>query len=449
MTDYIYNEGSGDVSTSYTFNGGLVTGDSTGKLVAWDVNNGRQTSRLGLVPAASTIVYDWEGRLRQGKTGLSDSRIEAKYTPDGARVAKKRILNGNAVYSHKYIVDIAGEVAEILLVLDADRDNLIIKSYIYANGQVLAQQNGNHTANKYFYLHDRLGSVREVINTEGEVVRQYTYGPFGQTIEESSAGPQAPSNAFMFTGQWYDAEIAQYYLRARQYDPQLMRFTGRDPVRGQFEESMTMHRYLYCLNNPINYTDPEGLWTIHVMLSGMFTFLPSLMYQRGIVIDDEGNWGEIITSNDPHHIEGLDGGSGFHRDWGLGIGIPAVSAGVTVGWTNADTIFDLPGAGIQIGGSVSIIPPFGLGVDYIKGIQRSGEYYHGFEVVPQIGASVTGSWEVHGQATWNTVNPFESNLRNILGIDDIVLESVENTMFDPHTTLGQNYALLGIWAELQ
>ena len=43
----------------------------------------------------------------------------------------------------------------ILLVLDGSRDNLILKSFLYANGEVLMQHNGNHTADKYFYLHDR------------------------------------------------------------------------------------------------------------------------------------------------------------------------------------------------------------------------------------------------------------------------------------------------------
>jgi RHS repeat-associated protein len=115
------------------------------------------------------------------------------------------------------------------------------------------------TVNRFFCLHDRLGSVREIINTDGAVVRDYTYGPFGQTIEESSNEPQATSNCFMFTGQYFDSEIGQYYLRARQYDPVLFRFTSRDPVFGKFDEPMTLHKYLYCENEPVNRVDLLGL----------------------------------------------------------------------------------------------------------------------------------------------------------------------------------------------
>jgi RHS repeat-associated protein len=65
-------------------------------------------------------------------------------------------------------------------------------------------------------------------------------------------------NSFKFTGQWWDSEIGQYYLRARQYDPALMRFTARDPVKGNFRKPLSLHPYLYCQNDSINATDING-----------------------------------------------------------------------------------------------------------------------------------------------------------------------------------------------
>jgi len=111
---------------------------------------------------------------------------------------------------------------------------------------------------KYFYLHDRLGSVRQVVNDSGVVVKDYAYDPYGQTIESSGTF----DNPFQFTGQYFDSEIEEYYLRARQYNPQIARFTSRDPVRGEFDEPLILHKYLYCANDPINKIDPTGrsLW---------------------------------------------------------------------------------------------------------------------------------------------------------------------------------------------
>jgi len=141
----------------------------------------------------------------------------------------------------------------------ANNDMNIEKTYIYANSQIMAQHLGDHTTSRYFYLHDRLGSVRQIIDTSGGIVNHYTYGPFGRMIEDSSDEPPATSNCFMFTGQYHDSEIDQYYLRARQYDPYISRFTTRDPVFGQVQQPLTLHVYLYSANDPINRIDPWGL----------------------------------------------------------------------------------------------------------------------------------------------------------------------------------------------
>jgi len=118
------------------------------------------------------------------------------------------------------------------------------------------QYNGDHTAAKYFYLRDRLGNVRQLIDTSANVVNYYTFGPFGELLTAETA--ENTENPFKYTGQFYDSEIGQYYLRARQYDPQLMRLTGRDPVKGRFLKPMSLHKYLYCENEPTDFVDPSG-----------------------------------------------------------------------------------------------------------------------------------------------------------------------------------------------
>jgi len=143
----------------------------------------------------------------------------------------------------------------------------LTNSYVYAHAQVLLQHPGDWTAAKYFYMHDRLGSVRLVFESVWDtassqykpVVRNlYTYDAYGKRLGEGADTIETVYNPFQFTGQWYDAEIGQYYLRARQYDPQLLRFTSRDPVFGGYEDPMSLHAYLYCWNNPINMVDPSG-----------------------------------------------------------------------------------------------------------------------------------------------------------------------------------------------
>lgn len=59
--------------------------------------------------------------------------------------------------------------------------------YIYANDQIIAQHDGCYTDDRYFYLHDRLGSVRQLIdNGTIGVVNRYTYDPFGELFDDET-----------------------------------------------------------------------------------------------------------------------------------------------------------------------------------------------------------------------------------------------------------------------
>ena len=84
----------------------------------------------------------------------------------------------------------------------------------------------------------------------------YTYQPFGESF--ASEQVETITNDFKFTGQYYDSETGQYYLRARQYIPPIYRFSSHDPVTGKGLEPLTLHKYLYCVNDPVNKWDPTG-----------------------------------------------------------------------------------------------------------------------------------------------------------------------------------------------
>jgi len=83
------------------------------------------------------------------------------------------------------------------------------KSYIYTpDGQILAQYDCNGfdedtnsviVNGKYFYIHDRLGSVRLVVSEDGDVNNSYTYNPFGEMFPTECN--ETVYNPFKFTGQ--------------------------------------------------------------------------------------------------------------------------------------------------------------------------------------------------------------------------------------------------------
>ena len=224
----------------------------------------------------TTLEYNWDNMLRSGTKGTES--LSLKYDPDGNRVKKQSGSN-----TRKYIVDIAGDSPTILLELDPEDEMRIKKTYIYATSQIIAQHDGDHTAGRYFYLHDRLGSVRQIIDTSANVKNHYTYKPFGE-LYPAPDSEETITNPFKFTGQFFDSEIDEYYLRARQYNPHINRFTTRDPVFGRFKDPLTLHVYLYCLNDPVNCTDPTGQFTlpeVKTTLTGWATMFGSSAYGFG------------------------------------------------------------------------------------------------------------------------------------------------------------------------
>jgi RHS repeat-associated protein len=179
-------------------------------------------------------------------------------TPDGIRVAKTRSV-GSGDYQHKYIVDISGKLPKIILMLDASTEN-VVKSSVHANNQVIAQHDGGSSASLYFYTHDRLGSARQLFDpADLSIENNYTFDAWGLPI----AGETSENifNPYGFAGYLWDSEISLYHCNARMYDPVLGRFTSRDLVTGTFHEPMSLHKYLYCQNDPINRIDPMGLYS--------------------------------------------------------------------------------------------------------------------------------------------------------------------------------------------
>lgn len=228
--------------TDHSYTGDLLTTLGTNSLT-WD-DNGNMSTGVGV-----NITWNADNQLRSANAGSNS--ISCKYDHEGRMVSKSSTVSGSSS-TEKCILDVVGDYPVILLVIDPN-DWSVDKRYIHANGQALMQQVGT---SKYFYLHDRPGSVRQVVDTAGTVVNSYTYDPWGNAF--SSETSETVDNHFEFANYHWDSTIGMYYLNARWYDPVILRFTGRDPVFGSFKEPMTLHTYLYCLNDPINNTDPTG-----------------------------------------------------------------------------------------------------------------------------------------------------------------------------------------------
>src|SRR3989339_399289 len=80
------------------------------------------------------------------------------------------------------------------------------------------------------------------------------------TVEELMAkySRTKVDNPFRYCGEYFDAETGEYYLRARDYNPGVGRFTQEDSYRGKDRDPLMLNLYTYCANNPLKFVDPSG-----------------------------------------------------------------------------------------------------------------------------------------------------------------------------------------------
>ena len=128
-----------------------------------------------------------------------------------------------------------------------------------------------YASNEFYYVKDSLGNIRVILDKSGNIMVEYNYDAWGNFVAEkvrkacigSVTVDLAELNAFTYRGYYYDKESGLYYLINRYYDPVTGRFISPDDVGYlDFESFFGTNRYAYCLDDPVNYIDPEGKFAI-------------------------------------------------------------------------------------------------------------------------------------------------------------------------------------------
>lgn len=107
-----------------------------------------------------------------------------------------------------------------------------------------------------YYLQDDLGSPMQLLDEEGEIRESYGFDEFGLDL---CSLPEPQIQPFGYTGYQKEAAGGLYFAQARRYDAGNGRFVSKDQDRYlRFYSTNTLNQYIYCVNNPIIYTDPKG-----------------------------------------------------------------------------------------------------------------------------------------------------------------------------------------------
>jgi RHS repeat-associated protein len=221
-------------------------------------------------------------------SSVANNRISSVTTNGGSAVSYTYDANGNLTNdgAHSYSYDAENRVVNLDSGSTAsygyDHQNRRIKKvaggatrhYVWEGAQVLAEYNGltggvliqyyyAHTrliakaegSTIYFFLTDKL-SARVMLDINGNVVGRQAHLPFGEEL-----GTSGSQEKHHFTSYESDTESGNDYAMNRGYGQNVGRFNQADPFESSADESVpqSWNRYLYTLNDPNNFIDPDGL----------------------------------------------------------------------------------------------------------------------------------------------------------------------------------------------
>ena len=211
-------------------------------------NNGNLITKLDGATLLTEYSYDGAGRLVESidaTLGITSYTYDA----DGNRVQRE-----HASGTVNYVVDSYSNTGISQVLEERDDTNALMAYYTFGQ-DLISQERGTAVS---YYHRDGLGSTRALTDTHEVVTDTYIFDGYGNKL--SSTGSTV--NTSLFAGEHFDPNVGFYYLRARYYDQNTGRFITMDPLDGDLQSPPSLHRYLYANNNPVNFTDPTGKFTL-------------------------------------------------------------------------------------------------------------------------------------------------------------------------------------------
>jgi len=276
---------------------------------------------------ATAYNYDELGNLL-GVTLPDGKAIEYVVDAKNRRVVKK--VDGTVQYRLLY-KDQLNPVAKV------DGSGNTLETYVYgtkANIPDYIEKDGE----KYRIISDHLGSPRLVVKvSDGSIVRELEFDEFGNVTKDEGEFDMI----FGFAGGLYDAETGLVRFGARDYLSEIGRWVQKDPIRF---DGGTANLYEYCGNDPVNFVDPSGFYSLLEFGGDALNFVAGL---GNAVSFGASTWiaEQLMSSNDAATLRRVKQCSGAFEagEWAsLALGLGRVAyAGVAKG---ASLFYALRGA---------------------------------------------------------------------------------------------------------
>ncbi|NCR25365.1 MAG: tandem-95 repeat protein [Microcystis aeruginosa LE13-04] len=295
------DSGEGNTTYQYDKNDRLLKEVTNGVTTNYTYDNNGNT--LSKTTGTDKVNYQWNAENRLvglDNNGDGVNEITNKYDSDGIRISQ--IVNGEET---RFLVDKNRDYAQVLQ--EYTPSKIIKASYVYGHDLISQLRNSQRS----FYHVDGLGSTRALTDSNGLVSDRYAYEAFGEIIKQLGN----TQNLYLFAGEQRDPNLGLDYLRARYLDVNTGRFISRDSFFGLQQQPTSLHKYLYANNNPINFTDPTGLFSLGELSASMA--ISAILNASIGYLNGETSYGAIAEN---FFIGGVQGAAFY------GFGLTAINA---------------------------------------------------------------------------------------------------------------------------
>ncbi len=250
----------------------LVTGANQINIQAKDGSDNVSDYTYALTLAAASAAsptYDADGNMTSDGVRTFDWDMQSRLV--------RIVWGGSPVKSTEYQYNALGQRS--VQIEKSDGDETARYYYLYEGAQLLCRYSGGDTEDdinrqyfsqgeqrevssswvSYYYNRDHLGSIREVMNSDGSLAARYDYDPYGKRVTQYQATDYIGGCDLGYTGHItqespvaLQGELVLTLFRA--CDPEVGRWLSADPMG----EDGGINLYEYAYNFPIGLWDARG-----------------------------------------------------------------------------------------------------------------------------------------------------------------------------------------------
>jgi RHS repeat-associated protein len=242
-------------TTNYTYNtADQLTGSNNGSATSYSYDDNGNLATAG----SDSYTYNLADQLASTTQGATTT----DYSYDGMGDRVESDTSGGA--DTKYRWDRIGPLPQIAT--ERDGGGTLLRNYLYGPQGAISQTSPGPST---IYLYrDPLGSITDTTSSTGTQEWEYSYDPYGNPITATDHASSSPTTPLRYAAQYLDPETSQYQMRAREYDPNTLRFDSQDPQAPPLAQTYA-GAYVYANANPALFIDPTGEISVRDVAEGI------------------------------------------------------------------------------------------------------------------------------------------------------------------------------------